>query len=160
MELKPTDRVLLLTMPSLDEVRGIATQVSEGLVVAIPEGDAVYEARASLRDYPNVMIIPADPEGSIPWRDEFFTTVYAPHADQPTREMLRDENGGYRRHLLKAVAQRVDVTSKDELRISGCKVELLRTLAANNGVESASLDVLTHARVWRALQDSNLRPFA
>jgi hypothetical protein len=27
-----------------------------------------------------------------------------------TRLMLRDENGGYRRDLLKAVAQRVDVT--------------------------------------------------
>jgi hypothetical protein len=65
--------------------------------------------------------------------------------------MPRDENGGYRRHQLKAVAQRVEVSSKDELRISGCRVELLRTLAANNGVESASLDVLTHARSWRAM---------
>jgi site-specific DNA recombinase len=77
-----------------------------------------------------------------------------------TREMLRDENGGYRRDLLKAVAQRVEVTSEGGLRISGCKVELLRTLSANNGVESASLDVLTHARGWRALLDSNQRPLA
>lgn len=68
-----------------------------------------------------------------------------------TREMLRDENGGYRRDLLKAVAQRVEVTPEGGLRISGCKVELLRTLSANNGVESASLDVLTHGRGWRAL---------
>jgi site-specific DNA recombinase len=76
------------------------------------------------------------------------------------REMLRDENGGYRRDLLKAVAQRVEVTSKGGLRISECKVELLRTLSATNGVESASLDVLTHARGWRALLDSNQRPLA
>lgn len=77
-----------------------------------------------------------------------------------TREMLRDENGGYRRDLLKAVAQRVDVTPEGGLRVSGCKVELLRAISANNGVESAALDVRTREPVWRALQDSNLRPFA
>ena len=77
-----------------------------------------------------------------------------------TREMLRSENGGYRRDLLKAVAQRVDITPEGGLRISGCKVELLRTISANNGVEEAALDVHTREPVWRALQDSNLRPFA
>jgi site-specific DNA recombinase len=77
-----------------------------------------------------------------------------------TREMLRDENGAYRRDLLKAVAQRVEVVTKTHLRISGCKVELLRTLSANNGVETAALDVLTHVPGWRALLDSNQRPLA
>jgi site-specific DNA recombinase len=77
-----------------------------------------------------------------------------------TREMLRDENGGYRRDLLKAVAQRVDVTLEGGLRVSGCKVELLRAISANNGVESAALDVRTHEPVWRALLDSNQRPLA
>lgn len=77
-----------------------------------------------------------------------------------TRQMLRDENGGYRRDLLKAVAQRVDVTPKGGLRVSGCKVELLRAISANNGVESATLDVRTHEPVWRALLDSNQRPLA
>lgn len=77
-----------------------------------------------------------------------------------TRQMLRDENGGYRRDLLKAVAQRVDVTPKGGLRVSGCAVELLRTISANNGVESAALDVRTHEPGWRALLDSNQRPLA
>ncbi|CAN5201959.1 hypothetical protein BH10PSE3_BH10PSE3_01450 [soil metagenome] len=77
-----------------------------------------------------------------------------------TRQMLRDENGGYRRDLLKAVAQRVDVSPDRGLRVSGCKVELLRAITANNGVESAALDVRTHEPVWRALLDSNQRPLA
>lgn len=77
-----------------------------------------------------------------------------------TREMLRSENGGYRRDLLKAVAQRVEITPEGGLRISGCKVELLRTISANNGVEAAALDVHTLEPVWRALLDSNQRPLA
>ncbi|WP_299005953.1 recombinase family protein [uncultured Caulobacter sp.] len=79
---------------------------------------------------------------------------------EATRVMLRDENGIYRRDLLKAVAQRIEVTSKTAMKISGCKVELLRTLSANNGVEAAALDVRTREPEWRALQDSNLRPLA
>ena len=70
-----------------------------------------------------------------------------------TREMLRSENGGYRRDLLKAVAQRVEVAPDGGLRISGCKVELLRTISANNGVESAALDVRTRDPGWRHLLD-------
>ena len=70
-----------------------------------------------------------------------------------TRQMLRDENGGYRRDLLKAVAQRVDVTPEGGLRVSGCKVELLRAISANNGVESAALDVRTREPAWRPLSD-------
>ena len=77
-----------------------------------------------------------------------------------TRLMLRDENGGYRRDLLKAVAQRVDVSPEGGLRVSGCRVELLRAISANNGVESAALDVRTRDPVWRALLDSNQRPLA
>lgn len=77
-----------------------------------------------------------------------------------TRDMLRSENGGYRRDLLKAVAQRVEVSPKGGLRVSGCKVELLRAISANNGIESAALDVHTREPVWRALLDSNQRPLA
>lgn len=79
---------------------------------------------------------------------------------EATRLMLRDDNGAYRRDLLKAVAQRVELTSKHDMTISGCKVELLRTLEAYNGVEEAALDVRTHEPAWRALLDSNQRPLA
>ena len=42
---------------------------------------------------------------------------------------MRTENGGYRRDHLRALAQRVEVDSK-EVRIMGSKSELLRTLVA------------------------------
>jgi hypothetical protein len=89
MELKSTDRVLLLSMPSVEEVRGIALQVSEGIVVGVLDAHLVYEARAALREHPNVMITPSDPDGVLPWRDEFFTAVYAPGVAEPSAELLR-----------------------------------------------------------------------
>jgi hypothetical protein len=89
MELGPADRVLLLTMPALEEVRAIAIQVPEGLVVGVLDGDSLYQARAELRDLPNVMITPSDPEEKLPWRDGFFNAVYAPGLTSPTAEMLR-----------------------------------------------------------------------
>jgi site-specific DNA recombinase len=79
---------------------------------------------------------------------------------EATRELFRAEDGAYRRDLIRAVAQKVELLSPHESRICGSKVELLRTLAANNGVESAALVVPGFVRDWRALQDSNLRPFA
>ena len=101
-----------------------------------------------------------------------------------TRKMLRAEDGTYRRDLLRAVAQRVEVHSPTSLVISGCRVELFRTLAATGGVKEAALavptrvlgwhpmsdtgenrtagesGVLTRVPVWRALLDSNQRPLA
>ncbi|PXA90928.1 hypothetical protein DMC25_04190 [Caulobacter sp. D4A] len=79
---------------------------------------------------------------------------------QATRDMFRDNNGAYRRDLIRAVAQKVELLSPDEARICGSRVELLRTLSSNNGVESAALALPGFAPGWRALQDSNLRPFA
>ncbi len=71
-----------------------------------------------------------------------------------TREMLRNEDGTYRRDLLRAVAQRVEVRSTKELYISGCRVELLRTLAASNGSRDAALAVPTRVPKWRAMLDT------
>ena len=55
--------------------------------------------------------------------------------------MFRDNNGAYRRDLIRAVARKVELLSPTEARICGSKVELLRTLATTNGVETAALDV-------------------
>ncbi len=89
MDLKPNDRVLLLTMPSIEEVRRIASCVSEGIVVGVLHREEVYEARRLLRDEMNVMITPADPGGVLPWRDDFFSVVYAPLLEEPSSEVLR-----------------------------------------------------------------------
>lgn len=79
---------------------------------------------------------------------------------EATREMFRDDKGAYRRDLIRAVAQKVELLSPHEAKICGSRVELLRTLASNNGVESAALELPGFAPGWRALQDSNLRPLA
>ncbi|WP_395446028.1 recombinase family protein [Caulobacter sp. UC70_42] len=79
---------------------------------------------------------------------------------EATREMFRDEAGAYRRDLIRAVAQKVELLSPHEARICGSRVELLRTLASNNGVQSAALALPGFAPGWRALLDSNQRPLA
>jgi DNA invertase Pin-like site-specific DNA recombinase len=72
---------------------------------------------------------------------------------EATRQMFRDNEGAYRRDLIRAVAQKVELVSPFEARICGSKVELLRTLASNNGVESAALAVPGFVREWRPLLD-------
>jgi site-specific DNA recombinase len=77
-----------------------------------------------------------------------------------TRQALRNPDGGYRRDILRAVAQRVEVTGAKSLNICGSRIELLKTLASRGGVESAAIDVRSSVPVWRALLDSNQRPLA
>jgi hypothetical protein len=89
MEVKAEDRVLLLTVPPADEMQALARQVSQGILVGVVERDDTWQARRLLRDYANVMITPADSDGSLPWRDDFFSVVYAPGLTEPSREILR-----------------------------------------------------------------------
>jgi site-specific DNA recombinase len=56
---------------------------------------------------------------------------------------------------IRAVAQRVEVISKTEVRIRGQRSELLRTLTAATGVEAAVLGVRSFEPKWRARRDSN-----
>ncbi len=74
------------------------------------------------------------------------------------RRKLRNEDGTYRRDHLRAVAQRVEVVSRKEVRILGSRTELLCTLTAASGVEAAVLGVRGFEPRWRARQESNLRP--
>ncbi len=74
------------------------------------------------------------------------------------RRKLRNEDGTYRRDHLRALAQRVEVVDPTEIRILGSKTELLRTLVAAAGVESAAAGVRSFIPKWRAQQDSNLWP--
>jgi len=55
------------------------------------------------------------------------------------RRKLRHEDGTYARNHIRAVAQRVDVFSKTDVRIRGSRTELPRTLTAVSGVEAAVL---------------------
>lgn len=72
------------------------------------------------------------------------------------RQRMRIEGGGYRRDHLRALAQRVEVADR-EVRIMGSKSDLLRTLAAISGVESAAGGVRSSVLDWRKGWDSNPR---
>jgi site-specific DNA recombinase len=72
------------------------------------------------------------------------------------RERIRLRGGGYRRELLRALAQRVEVADR-EVRIMGTKGNLVRTLAAASGVKSATGGVPTSVLNWRRGRDSNPR---
>ena len=74
------------------------------------------------------------------------------------RSKLRNEDGTYRRDHLRALAQRVEVENGTEVRITGSKAELLRTLIAVAGVGSAEFRVIGHIPKWRTRKDSNFQP--
>ena len=76
------------------------------------------------------------------------------------RKKIRDREGGFRRHHLQALVQRVEVGA-DEIRIGGSKPRLLQTLVAsggNYGVETAAHGVRSFVPNWLPGLDSNQRP--
>ncbi|WP_369823214.1 recombinase family protein [Caulobacter sp. UNC279MFTsu5.1] len=79
---------------------------------------------------------------------------------EATKRALRNEDGSFRRDTLRAIAQRVEIKSKVEAEVSGCRVELFRSLAAANGSRDAAVAVPSRVPEWRALLDSNQRPLA
>src|SRR5882757_4956402 len=73
------------------------------------------------------------------------------------RRRMRTESGGYRRDHLRALAQRMEVDTK-EVRIMGSKSVLLRTLVAASSAKTAGFGVPSFVPKWRARRDSNSRP--
>lgn len=77
------------------------------------------------------------------------------------RKKIRTREGGFRRHHLQTLVQRIEVGT-DEIRIKGSKTRLLQTLAAsggNPGVEPAAHGVRSFVPKWLLELDSNQRPF-
>lgn len=82
------DRVLMLAIADVGELRRIAQAVTRGLLVGLGTADEVHAARRALADLDNVMFVIR--EGTdIPWRDGFFTLIVAPDLEQATGEMRR-----------------------------------------------------------------------
>jgi hypothetical protein len=69
------------------------------------------------------------------------------------RAKLRNEDGTYRRDHLRALAQRIEVANGTDVRITGSKTELLRTLIAVAGVGSAEFGVRGFKPKWRPSPD-------
>jgi site-specific DNA recombinase len=65
------------------------------------------------------------------------------------RKRMRTENGSYRRDHLRALAQRIEVDTK-ELRIMGSKSVLLGTLVAASSAKTAGFGVPSSVPKWRA----------
>lgn len=68
------------------------------------------------------------------------------------RAQVRSKDGGFRRHHLQALVQRVEIGA-DEIRIRGSKPRLLQTLVASvgkHGVETAAHGVRSFALKWLA----------
>ena len=74
---------------------------------------------------------------------------------QAAKCKLRNGDGTFRRDHLRALAQRVDVIDRREIRITGSKSALLRTLAAAVNTDPAAPEVLCFVPKWRPLRDSN-----
>ncbi len=72
------------------------------------------------------------------------------------KRKLRHDDGTYARNHVRAVAQRVEVHSKTDVRILGTRTELLRTLTAVSGVEAAVLGTRAFGPKWCPGEDSNL----
>ena len=77
IELKPDDRVLILSITGLEYLSDLAGRLTDGLLVGLGSLDEVSTARRALASAENVMFHSASPE-EIPWRDAYFTIVIAP----------------------------------------------------------------------------------
>jgi hypothetical protein len=77
----------MLALPA--DLQRVAVSVRDGLIAVLLPDEEVPAARVEFRDMENVIFTPADSDGLIPWRDGFFTVVYAPEHDKATPEMLR-----------------------------------------------------------------------
>lgn len=74
LDIRPDDRVLLLSIPEISLVLEIADRLEQGIVVGLGDAEQVCAARRPARDRVNVMFQPAGPD-EIPWQDGFFSKV-------------------------------------------------------------------------------------
>ena len=99
IHVKPDDRVLLLSVPGSSDVRALAGQLRSGIVVCLVAADRLHKLRRDLHDLENVMVAPASEDGGIPWRESFFSVVFAPDEAEPSADVLRVTAPGATIHL-------------------------------------------------------------
>ena len=101
IDLKPDDRVLILSIAGLELLQELAGRLPDGLLVGIGSPDEVAAARRALASVDNAMFNAASPE-EIPWRDAYFTVVLSPPPASPLaeRELRRVLDAQGEVHLL------------------------------------------------------------
>ncbi len=72
IDIRPNDRILLLSIPEAPLIFELAAKVSSGVIVGLGGEDEVRAARRAARELENVMFVPA-PLEEIPWQDGFFS---------------------------------------------------------------------------------------
>ena len=85
IEVKPDDRVLILSITGLAYLQDLAGRLPDGLLVGIGTPDEAAAARRALASSENAMFNAASPE-EIPWRDAYFTVVLSPQPQSPLAE--------------------------------------------------------------------------
>jgi hypothetical protein len=99
IEVQPDDRILLLSIPDPDAVRSLAIRAGRGLVIGMGGDDEIRAARKALADLDNVLFVLLPEDGTIPWKDEFFSKVIAPEQVEADAESLRVLAPGGALHL-------------------------------------------------------------
>lgn len=87
--IRPDDRVVALIIPDASIIAEIAAKLAQGLLVAFGPEDAVRSARRACSELDNVMFVPADGSGMLPWQDSFFTIALIPPNSEGNAEVQR-----------------------------------------------------------------------
>jgi len=74
IDVRPNDRVLLLSIPEMSLVFGLAARLTAGVLVGLGQDEEVRTARRAARELNNVMFVAAPPE-EVPWQDGFFSVA-------------------------------------------------------------------------------------
>jgi SAM-dependent methyltransferase len=74
LDIRPADRVLLVSIPQIELVFELARRLERGSLVGLGTFEEIQAARRATRDLVNVMFQPGSPE-EIPWQDGFFSKV-------------------------------------------------------------------------------------
>ena len=74
LDLRPTDRLLLLSIPDAGLVADLAGRLERGSLVGLGTSEEVRAARSAARGFVNAMFQPGRPE-EIPWQNGFFSRV-------------------------------------------------------------------------------------
>lgn len=89
MDVQPYDRMLLVGQLPVDELKALAASLSAGSLTLSAPSEAVADLRRELRDIGNVLIVPSEQDGTIPWADGYFSVLWAPHAEHAEVEFTR-----------------------------------------------------------------------
>ena len=76
-QFRADDRVLLLSIPTRDDLAALSRILMHGVLVAIGTREDVDRMRPLMADFDNIMFIEAEAH-QVPWREHFFNKIVVP----------------------------------------------------------------------------------